>query len=324
MRRYYAVKKDTFDGLITQSGLLLKNLDIEAVMNGEPGYTDDDIICATSGGIQINDSTEWEDLAEDVDNAPVNMKEFKIMTSRSSSISTTALSMTPETLRMALGAADIDESGTMVVPRTELNYDKDFQTIYWASDMANDGAVVAVLTNALSTGGMTVQTGKSTKATLSIELTGHISINAQDVAPLTFYVLKPVEEKSVVTLEPESASTVIFGTPVSDIQSNVAVKNNAITGTLHYLDSGDLVDTWGEGNFLALKFTDIAEDATSVKVGLEPSEGSGLVEIIDDPDKNGAFKITDKNTQKFKIVTTIAGETVEQTFDLSGLTVESE
>ena len=58
------------------------------------------------------------------------------------------------------------------------------------------------------------------------------------------------------------------------------------------------MDTYGAGNFIALKFTDIDETATSVKVGLDPSVSTGLVEIIDDPDKNGAFKITDKDTQK--------------------------
>jgi hypothetical protein len=41
---------------------------------------------------------------------------------------------------------------------------------------------------------MTVQTGKATKATLALTLTGHISINAQDVAPLTFYSINPEEE----------------------------------------------------------------------------------------------------------------------------------
>lgn len=193
-RRYYEVKRDTFEGLVTESGLLLKNLDLEAVEAGEAGFTDEDIICATTGGISINDTTEWQDLGEDVDNCPVNMKEFKIMTSRSVSISTSALSMTPESLKLALGAADISADGKMVVPRTSLDQDKDFQTIYWVSDKANGGAVVAVLTNALSTGGMTVQTGKATKATLALTLTGHISISAQDVAPLTFYSINPEEE----------------------------------------------------------------------------------------------------------------------------------
>lgn len=108
------------------------------------------------------------------------------------------------------------------------------------------------------------------------------------------------------------------------MQSGVTIANNAITGTLSYLTEGQLVTDWGEGNFLALAFSDIDPAATSVKVGLEPSQGSGLVEIINDPDKMGVFKITDKDTQKFKIVTSNGAFTQYQTFDLSGLTCEEE
>lgn len=102
------------------------------------------------------------------------------------------------------------------------------------------------------------------------------------------------------------------------MQEDVEVQSNAISGTLKYLSEGALVDTWGAGNFLALKFTDLDPDATSVKVGLEPSMGSGLVEIIDDPDKNGAFKITN-TTQQFKIVSTDGNNTTTQLFDLGSL-----
>ena len=99
------------------------------------------------------------------------------------------------------------------------------------------------------------------------------------------------------------------------------MSGSKITGTLKYLSSGQLVTDWGAGNFLALKFSDIPASATSVKVGLEPSQGSGLVELINDPDKNGVFKITNKFVQKFKVVTTNGIETTEQLFDLSGLTI---
>lgn len=117
----------------------------------------------------------------------------------------------------------------------------------------------------------------------------------------------------------------MFGTKVKDMQSRIKIEDGAgdgaITGNLKYLDSGALVDGFGAGNFIGLKFTDIPETATSVKVGLDPSEGTGLVEIIDDPDKNGAFKITNRFTQNFKIVTTDGTNTVTQIFDLSRLNV---
>lgn len=74
---------------------------------------------------------------------------------------------------------------------------------------------------------------------------------------------------------------------------------------------------------MALKFTNIPESATSVKVGMDPSQGSGLVEIINDPDKNGVFKVTDKNTQKFKVVVTDGEDTYEHTYSLKDLVMES-
>ena len=125
-------------------------------------------------------------------------------------------------------------------------------------------------------------------------------------------------------MEAEDGDVTLFGTKVSDMQEDVVVGDDEIVGTLKYLDSGDLVTTWGAGNFMALTFinNDFSK-YSSVKVGMDPSQSSGLVEIINDPDKNGVFKVTNKDTQVFKIVSTDAetGEINTQTFDLSGLEV---
>lgn len=122
-------------------------------------------------------------------------------------------------------------------------------------------------------------------------------------------------------MEPEDSSATLFNTSVSDIQEDVAITSDDITGTLKYLASGDIADYWGAGNFLALKFTP-DDSATSVRAGLDPSQGSGLVEL--DEDLNGVWKITDKNTQVFKVVTTDGTHTHTQTFDLSALVCETD
>jgi hypothetical protein len=124
-----------------------------------------------------------------------------------------------------------------------------------------------------------------------------------------------------LTVKAESASTLIYETPVSDIQSDVVVSGNKITGTLKYLEDGPIAGWWGAGNFLALKFADLDPNATSIKVGLNPSQGSGLVEIIGDPDMNGVFKITDKDVQTFRVVITDGHMTKTTDYDLSDLTV---
>ena len=91
-----------------------------------------------------------------------------------------------------------------------------------------------------------------------------------------------------------------------------------------YQDGYFITDVWGAGNFIALAFT--SDDWTqydSVKVGLSPSAGSGLVEIIGEDDKTGVFKISDKSKQTFKIVTRKGFLTEVQTYSLSGLTLQS-
>ena len=95
--------------------------------------------------------------------------------------------------------------------------------------------------------------------------------------------------------------------------------NGKVTGTLKFIEGGlsPSGPLSGDGNFLALKFSaDDWTDYTSVKVGLEPSYGTGLVEIINDPDKNGVFKVTDHETQKVKVVCTDGKATKVQAFSL--------
>lgn len=123
---------------------------------------------------------------------------------------------------------------------------------------------------------------------------------------------------SECTVEAEDGDRRLWNTyDVSDLQSDVEVSGDKITGTLKYIDSGTLKDVWGAGFFLCLKFSDVDETATSVSVGLKPTEGSGMAEL--DEDMNAVFKITDKGTQKLKVVSTDGTRSTVQTFDLTGL-----
>lgn len=127
-----------------------------------------------------------------------------------------------------------------------------------------------------------------------------------------------------VTVSALDSDTDLWGTLVSQIQSGVTVTGDKITGSLAYLSSGQLVTDWGAGNFLALQFSNLDDRAATVKVGLRPSQGSGLVDIIPDPDKAGVFKITDKDNQVLVVESADpSGTKTVQTFDLSGLEVAS-
>lgn len=124
------------------------------------------------------------------------------------------------------------------------------------------------------------------------------------------------------TVSPEDGSTDFWGTTASQMQSGVSVSGKKITGTLTKLTSGQLVTDWGEGYFLALKFNNFTSGLTyaDVKVGLSPTEGSGLVAL--DSDQNGVFKITNKDIQKFVVQQEKTGVgRLTEFYDLSGLTL---
>ena len=127
-----------------------------------------------------------------------------------------------------------------------------------------------------------------------------------------------------MTVAPESQSSELFDHLVSSFQdADVAVSGNSILGTLKFIEGGLAASgpLAGDGHFLALKFTNLDPDATSVKVGLDPSQGTGLVELINDPDKNGVFKIT-STSQVFKVVQSNATATKTQIFSLANLILE--
>lgn len=126
-------------------------------------------------------------------------------------------------------------------------------------------------------------------------------------------------QPNVITTPMEQNET-IWGYKVSDLQgSDLTVDNNfmKISGTLEYIVDGALPPTWGNGNFMALKWLSIPADATSCQIGID-----NLVEIINDPERNGTVKVSD-TTKKLRVVTTTPAGVQTQLYDLSGLTLRT-
>ena len=181
MGMFTKIPESTFDDLQLDAGVLLKNFDPDNVS----APADSDIICATTGGINVSCVPTYSDFGEDVDNCPNNTKELKHLDGWECKLTTTGLGTSPELIRLALGSADV--SGTEVTPRRDIDVDNDFSDLWWVGDKADGGLVAVQVLNALSTGGFTLQTGKNAKGTISIELTGHVSIEDQDTMPMVFY-----------------------------------------------------------------------------------------------------------------------------------------
>lgn len=183
MGKFTVIPQATFDELQLDAGVLLKKFD----PSNPVAPADEDIITATTGGINASCVPTFSDFGEDVDNCPSNMKELKHLDSWLCKLSFTALGTSAEKIRLSLGAADVDAQTGAITPRADLKQDDFSDELWWVGDRADGGLVAIKLMNALSTGGFTLQTTKNGKGQISVELTGHVSINAQEVVPMVFY-----------------------------------------------------------------------------------------------------------------------------------------
>ncbi len=182
MGTFTVIPQSTFEELQLDAGVLLKTFNPST----PTAPSDADIICATTGGINISCVPTFSDLGEDVDNVPANMKELKHLDSWECTMSTTALGTSAEMIRLSLGAADVTASSGKIVPRKDLEQ-TDFADLWWVGDKADGGFVAVKLINALSTAGFVLQTTKNGKGQVSITLTGHVSMSNQSTMPMEFY-----------------------------------------------------------------------------------------------------------------------------------------
>lgn len=196
MGKFTAIPQNTFEGMQLDAGVILNKFDPAA----PTAPADADIICATTGGINVSCVPTYSDLGEDVDNCPNNMKELKKLDGWECKMGFTSLGTSPESIRLSLGAADIDSNTGKIAPRRDLKQD-DFSDLWWVGDRADGGAVAVKLKNALSTGGFTLQTTKNGKGQVSVELMGHVSIDAQNEMPMEFYSLDPDENVETTSTE---------------------------------------------------------------------------------------------------------------------------
>lgn len=187
---YKVVAADAFQAMQIDAGVLLSEFDFT-----DPYETPDDknIIATTTGGINPVCEPTYEDLGEDVDNLPNNMKEFVKLTGWNCSMSFTSIKFNAANTKWALGAADeataptgAPTGTTKIVPRADIEQ-TDFKDIFAAFPMADGGIFVVELKNAVSTGGLNIQTTKNGKGTSQVTLTGYVSIDAQDEMPMAFY-----------------------------------------------------------------------------------------------------------------------------------------
>jgi len=126
-----------------------------------------------------------------------------------------------------------------------------------------------------------------------------------------------------LSVKPEDGEAVLFGKAVNELQSDMVVADDEVTGTLKYVNGYvDFSSNTSEqsGNYLALK------------IEAEPAEAETVVELVGgtkgpvalDDDMNIVLFIKNKDTQSIKVTTTHNEESITKIYGLSGLTLETE
>ena len=187
--RFDRIPENTFKQLQLGAGILASAFSPE---NGE--IAEEALLGATSGGVSFTATPTFSDFGEDIDNAPVNVKELKKLESWAVTMSGNFVTVDVNSAKRLIGAADVDASDTTkIVPRNDL-LDSDFSDLWWVGDYSDQngeatGGFVAIhMMNALSTGGFSIQSANKGKGQFAFEFTGHYSIDAQDVVPFEVYV----------------------------------------------------------------------------------------------------------------------------------------
>lgn len=188
MWRATRISADAAEKMQMNAGLLLNEYDVSNPI----APTDEQIVCETTGDFSIACTPETQDFFEDVNNAPTNTKEGKQITGWTCSLGVTALSVTLDTLALALGASETIEA-TGVRPRTTYKLN-DFKSLYWIGDMMDENKLLVVeMSDTVSTGGVSFTATNKGKGSLALTLTPHSSIANPEIVPMAFYVLEKVD-----------------------------------------------------------------------------------------------------------------------------------
>lgn len=180
--KFVQIPEDTFKDLQLEAGVILKSFDPSS-----PTIANENIVCATTGGINVTAVPSITDLGEDIDNCPNNMIELAHVDSWECTMGFTSLSINEAMIKLALLDVDKDTSSGMMTPKSNVTM-KDGGSIWWVGDLA-DGRFVAVeLKHVANTAGLSLQTTKKGKGQMSYTLTGHYSLEAQDETPIGFYL----------------------------------------------------------------------------------------------------------------------------------------
>ena len=199
-KRFTQVKVDAFKEIQVEAGVITTQFN-----PANPVLDRSKILFLTTGGVKPVCKPSFVDMFEDIDNVPNNTMEGKQIDDYECSIGSTAVNITPDSLKVLLAAADIDANdSTRVTPRRELKLADFISSLWWVGDMSDGGFAAIQLLNALSTDGFSLTTQKKGKGNTAFTLTGHASMNSVDTVPMNFYIVAGDDEANKITLDKTS------------------------------------------------------------------------------------------------------------------------
>lgn len=146
------------------------------------------------------------------------------------------------------------------------------------------------------------------------------SDDAEPRLPMPDEVIKLIGNSNAITVTvsaPDNA-TDLLGKTASELQSNISVGEDSITGKLLYVEnytgfSSNLSEQ--QGNYLALK---VEADVTDAKLSTELLGGKSGEKILDS-DGLIVFKVTNSDTQSVKISAVKGNDSVVKVYSLKGV-----
>lgn len=232
---YRQISSEAFNTMQFGAGVITDSFDFS---NMEEPYTQDNILCTTSGGVNDVLARETIDLGEDVDNCPNDTKELLRTESVTCTIGFTALDYKKKFLKIVIGSTAEDSlTGEISVNKTL--HSLDFKKIYHILEINGGGLAVVVLENAFSTGGLSSQTTKNEKGKLTCEFRGFTSLSDPDNVPMKFYVFDAPYETTTETFTGDSTTTsfTLAHTPVEITSATIDG-----TATTAYTISGTAIE----------------------------------------------------------------------------------
>ena len=248
--QFSKVKANAFQTLQMNAGILVDDFTPSTRTIGN-------ILGATTGGLQYASNPTYVDFGEDVDNAPANTKQLKMLQYIDPVISGTFISMDGDlAAKLAGGGTYNSTTGLITPPSAGLVANSAFSDLWMIGDYSDSneqgstaaaGFVAIHIKDALNTVGFQWTTTKDGKGQFAFEYHGHYDIENIDDLPLEIYVLAGTDgdaqpsirlNQQVITIADEStyqltAYTVPAGATVtwaSGATGTATVSNGLVTG----------------------------------------------------------------------------------------------